>query len=179
VGLFTRRTRGLQDVFPSSQRSISEPSVLDSTVYPSVFFPGPLARFDEILFEDISGANGDDQVAGSVVPLDKVRHILYCDTFHTDGATNQSLEFALAGPAFINPITMAQSDAGGGVFFGAGVFLVPGNSPWSLNNAMPRGIMVPPGWRIQANARPGIGIAAQIQIRVRWIDYPLSDLPHW
>jgi len=177
VGIFTRRVQGLQEVFPSSQRSLSQPSVLDDTVVPCFFFPGPLARFGEMQAADVAGALGADQVAFTAVPADRVRHVIYADIFHDDAVQSQRLEFALqVGTAPGAPVTISQCTStyvvGGGLSFG-----VPANEPYSLTQHLARGCFLPPNSVLLANARPGIGAGSTLTARARWIDYPLADLP--
>jgi len=176
VGLFSRRVQGLQEVFPSSQRSLSQPSVLDDTVVPCFFFPGPLARFGEMQAADVAGALGVDQVAFTAVPADRVRHVIYADIFHDDGAA-QRLEFAVQiGTAPGAPVTISQCTsayvAGGILAFG-----IPANEPYALTQHLARGVFLPPNSVLLANARPGVGAGSTLTARARWIDYPLADLP--
>jgi len=177
---FARRILGLERVFPSSGRQVAAPGLYGELVHPVHLWPGPLARFTEVVAEDAVGAAGAFQVVSAAVPEGTVRHVLWADMFHNQAAGAQfDLEFAIRVGAGVGaPISIAQSASAGQ---GWGLNGPIANHVWSLNNTHPRGVFLPPQSSLLGNLRniPGFAFVAPavLTLRLRFIDYPLADLP--
>ena len=100
LGKFARRVIGLQEVFPSSDRSIAYPDALDGTVSPVFEFPSKAAALDRaIRAAQTSNSALTPTLSLGTLAQGVFEEWLYASVFHDDAATARTIIVNLLDPS--------------------------------------------------------------------------------
>lgn len=112
--------------------------------------------------ESVTGAAGVQSVQGSVVPADRYRYFASIDVSHNDVPAHTLL--------------IAVLDPGAALPPGDGAGITTATQPTNVRLISPRSILLPTGWAIKARSLDALGVAAQLVLRMVFIEYSFAEI---